>query len=69
MELLDLTSAKWRKSKRSQAQTNCVEVAKVGGVRAIQDSKNPHKSGGAVLVVSPDAFSAFTAGVCAGEFD
>ncbi len=63
----DLTPATWRKSTRSQGATNCVEVADLpNGDRAVRDSKNPT---GAPLRFTATEWSAFTAGVRAGEFD
>jgi hypothetical protein len=61
----DPTPALWRKSTRSQAQTNCVEVAALDGGRAVRDSKDRH---GAVLSFTAAQWAAFTAGVQAGEF-
>jgi hypothetical protein len=56
--VIDLTDAIWRKSARSNAQGECVEIAgNLPGVVALRDSKDP---GGPVLVVSPAAFRAFT---------
>ena len=67
MSTTDLTSATWRKRRRSNAQINCVEVADVdGGARAVRDSKNPT---GPALMFTAAEWSAFTAGVRAGEFD
>jgi len=37
----DLAHAAWRKSSRSGGGNNCVEVAKIGDVCAIRDSKEP----------------------------
>ncbi|MBB4969198.1 DUF397 domain-containing protein [Saccharothrix violaceirubra] len=43
MPSVDLSGAEWRKSSRSTGGTNanCVEVAPVGPVVAVRDSKNP----------------------------
>jgi hypothetical protein len=56
----------WRKSSRSGAQGNCVEVAaNVLGVVAIRDSKDPD---GPKLTFAPVEWDAFTAAVRNGEF-
>lgn len=48
MRKADLTQAAWRKSSRSSANGQCVEVAFAGGAVAARDSKSP---GGRVLIV------------------
>ena len=62
----DLDLAVWRKSSRSTDQGNCVEMAALGTTRAIRDSKNPT---GPALRFTTAAWSAFTTGICTGEFD
>lgn len=55
------------KSSASGQQDNCVEVAPLSdGGKAVRDSKN---RSGSHLYFTPDEWSAFLAGVEAGEFD
>jgi len=65
---MDLTQAVWRKSSYSGTSGGqCVEAAfNLPGVVAVRDSKD-HE--GPALVLDPEAFTAFTAGIRAGEFD
>lgn len=57
MDRPHLTDAQWRKSRRSADQGSCVELARVGRVIAVRDSKNPS---GPALVFSRSAWQAFT---------
>jgi uncharacterized protein DUF397 len=54
---VELSGARWRKSSVSAGGTNdeCVEVALVGQVTALRDSKNP---GGGVLLLPTDTWAA-----------
>ena len=65
---VDLEAAQWRKSSYSGGSGgNCVEVARNRpGIVAVRDSKDPR---GPRLILTPAEWSAFTAGVRAGEFD
>ncbi|GAA3443569.1 DUF397 domain-containing protein [Planomonospora venezuelensis] len=63
----DLSGAVWRKSARSAANGNCVEIAHLPGGRVgVRDSKNRQ---GPVLVFTPGEWDAFVGGVKDGEFD
>ena len=64
----DLTGAVWRKASYSNGNGgNCVEVADLPrGRRAVRDSKDP---GGPAMMFTATEWAAFTAGICAGEFD
>lgn len=65
MSTTDLSSATWRKSSRSNGQSNCVEVANLrGGHRAVRDSKNPT---GPALIVTPTQWASFTAALRTGD--
>jgi hypothetical protein len=62
----------WRKSTRSVAAGECVEIAEVHDVTAtrdvvaMRDSKDPT---GPILSFSVSSFRAFIAGAQAGDFD
>lgn len=59
--------ARWVKSRHSNAEGNCVEVASLvdGGV-AVRNSRDPD---GPALVYTPAEVAAFVAGAKDGEFD
>jgi hypothetical protein len=61
-----LAGAVYRKSSRSTGTGNCVEVAGLpDGHRAVRDSKDP---AGPALTFTSGGWTAFTAGLRAGEF-
>ncbi len=63
----DLTGATWRKSRRSNSQGNCVELAGLpGGVVAVRNSRHP--SGPALIYTRPE-IDAFIRGAKDGDFD
>lgn len=64
----EISTAPWRKSTFSDQVGNCVEVARPAGAAGtrIRDSKHP---AGPVLSFTEAEWSAFRAGVAAGEFD
>lgn len=67
MPAMDLADVSWRKSSRSGAVGNCVEVAKLtNGEIAVRNSRFPD---GPALVYTPAEIAAFVAGAKDGEFD
>ena len=64
--MTDLSHAVWRKARRSQHNGGCVEVANLGEVVAVRDSKRPEAG---AHVVDRSAFAAFLADAKAGRYD
>ncbi|GHH94206.1 DUF397 domain-containing protein [Streptomyces capillispiralis] len=59
--------ARWIKSRHSNAEGNCVEVAPLtGGGIAVRNSRDPD---GPALIYTPAELAAFLAGAKDGEFD
>jgi hypothetical protein len=63
----DLTGARWFTSSFSDGQSQCVEVALAPDVVGVRDTKQ--RGAGPTLVFATAEWSAFVAGVKAGEFD
>jgi hypothetical protein len=62
-----LLGARWRKSARSSAQGNCVELARLSGSEvAMRNSRHPE---GPALVFTDAELDAFLGGVKDGDFD
>jgi uncharacterized protein DUF397 len=61
----DRAPAVWRKSSRSSDIGQCVEMADLDSHRVVRNSKNPAST---ALVFTAAQWSAFTAGLRAGEF-
>jgi len=65
MQDMDLSRAAWRKASYSSSNGGqCVEVAYVDNAVGVRDSKDPV---GPVLVLTPNGWEAFCAGVKRGE--
>jgi Domain of unknown function (DUF397) len=64
---VDLSGAVWRKSTRSDADGQCVEVAvNLPGIVAVRDSTDPD---GPALIFTYAEWEAFIGGARDGEFD
>jgi len=62
-----LDGAEWRKSSRSNGQSNCVETAFLAdGNVALRDSKD--QGAGPVMIFTAGEWDAFVGGVLDGEF-
>jgi hypothetical protein len=66
VQQVDLAQAVWRKSTYSGGNGECVEVAFVGDVVAVRDSKD---RGGPVHVFPSREWDAFVGGLLNGEFE
>ena len=67
MPATDLQSAIWRKSRRSNSQGNCVELARLpDGLIAARNSRDP---GGPALIYTQAEIDAFITGARDGDFD
>ncbi|QFZ16568.1 DUF397 domain-containing protein [Saccharothrix syringae] len=67
MSAAELVGVTWRKSARSGANGNCVEVAELAdGAVAVRNSRFPD---GPALVYTRAEIAAFVAGARDGEFD
>jgi hypothetical protein len=67
MPATELAGVAWRKSRRSNSQGNCVEVAELpGGAVAVRNSRHPQ---GPALVYTRAEMEALILGVKDGDFD
>jgi hypothetical protein len=63
----ELVGAAWKKSRRSNSQGACVEIARLDGATiAMRNSRDPQ---GTALVYPADAVRALVSAVRTGEFD
>lgn len=67
MPATELNGARWQKSRRSNSQGNCVEMAKLpGGSVAMRNSRHPE---GPALIYTRPEIEALILGVKDGDFD
>jgi hypothetical protein len=67
MPASDLREVTWRKSRHSNSQGTCVELAGLpGGAIAVRNSRHPDSP---ALIYSPAEMDAFIRGAKDGEFD
>jgi len=67
MPATDLPGVSWRKSRRSNSQGTCVELASLpGGTFAVRNSRHP---GGPALIYTQAEIDAFILGAKDGDFD
>jgi predicted secreted Zn-dependent protease len=62
----DIPSSEWRKAQMSVNNGACVEIASVGGLVAIRDSKNPS---GPILSLTRTEWNSFLNGAKNGVYD